>query len=79
MGEILDPSTAELGRLALVEDEPQGDRRMQPDRRAAFRVSVRVLPGECEALVATQLRRNDDLEVRECTICLLYTSDAADE
>ena len=51
--------------LRVVEDEPQRDRRVQPDRAAPARLVVGVAPRHGEALVASQLGRDDDLQVRE--------------
>ena len=60
--------TAQLRRLRVVEDESQRDRRVQPERAAPSRLVVRMPPRDGEALVASELGRDDDLEVRECAV-----------
>src|SRR5215218_276599 len=42
--EVFDPGTAELGSLGFVEHESQRYRRVQPERAAAARLIVGVLP-----------------------------------
>ena len=65
-GERLEPLSIDLCVIGAVEVEVQRDRLMQPDTVAAVARFVR--PGEEESLVASQLRNDDDLQVRECAI-----------
>ena len=68
MHQLFDPLQTDLRRLSLVKDEPQGNRRVNPDCRTPCRITLRMCPRQREALVASQLRRDDDFQVRESTI-----------
>src|SRR5690606_26645146 len=58
-----DPLRLQRRRLGRLEDEAQGDRRVQPDRRAAGLLALRVPPREGEALVAAQLGGHDHFQM----------------